>query len=46
MSLELVLASLFPPRGKEIWLPGLNWQPIPYNYREIKNDAVSNYEQT
>lgn len=31
MSLELVLASLYPPKGSQAWSP-LYWQPIPYNY--------------
>nr|CAH7725656.1 unnamed protein product [Callosobruchus chinensis] len=33
MSLELVLAGLFPPRTTQIWNPtNLTWQPVPYNY--------------
>ncbi|XP_011691573.1 PREDICTED: venom acid phosphatase Acph-1-like [Wasmannia auropunctata] len=33
MSLQLVLASLFPPVKKEqLWNPALNWQPIPTTY--------------
>ncbi|XP_012537166.2 venom acid phosphatase Acph-1 isoform X2 [Monomorium pharaonis] len=33
MSLQLVLASLFPPRDKlQRWNPTLNWQPIPTTY--------------
>ncbi|KAF2882682.1 hypothetical protein ILUMI_23484 [Ignelater luminosus] len=33
MSLELVLAGLFPPKGTALeWQKELNWQPIPYNY--------------
>ncbi|KAK5649382.1 hypothetical protein RI129_000411 [Pyrocoelia pectoralis] len=32
MSLELVLAGLFPPEAPLIWNQELNWQPIPYNY--------------
>ncbi|XP_066262486.1 venom acid phosphatase Acph-1-like [Euwallacea similis] len=41
MSLMLVLASLFPPRCSEVWQPGLNWQPVPYNYvPEIYDDVL------
>ncbi|XP_031358838.1 venom acid phosphatase Acph-1-like [Photinus pyralis] len=32
MSLELVLAGLFPPESPLDWNKELNWQPIPYNY--------------
>lgn len=39
MSLELVLAGLFPP-GKKRWLYDLNWQPIPYNYWPLQKDEV------
>ncbi|RZC41542.1 venom acid phosphatase Acph-1, partial [Asbolus verrucosus] len=31
MSLQLVLASLFPPLESDVFEEGLNWQPIPYN---------------
>ncbi|XP_972663.2 venom acid phosphatase Acph-1 [Tribolium castaneum] len=30
MSLELVLAGLFPPLESDVFSPGLNWQPVPY----------------
>ncbi|CAG9762241.1 unnamed protein product [Ceutorhynchus assimilis] len=36
MSLELMLAGLWPPKGNQLWEPTLNWQPIPYNY--LSND--------
>lgn len=33
MSLQLVLASLFPPINvRQRWNPALNWQPIPTTY--------------
>ncbi|XP_076251275.1 venom acid phosphatase Acph-1-like [Rhynchophorus ferrugineus] len=32
MSLQLVLAGLWPPSREEKFWPCLNWQPIPYNY--------------
>lgn len=28
MSLQLVLAALFPPVGEQIWNPALLWQPV------------------
>ncbi|XP_044259034.1 venom acid phosphatase Acph-1-like [Tribolium madens] len=31
MSLELVMASLFPPLPSELVMPTLEWQPIPFN---------------
>jgi prostatic aicd phosphatase len=34
MSLELVLASLFPPLLTEFGSPDLNWQPIPFNIEQ------------
>lgn len=43
MSLQLVLASLFPPAEKERWEPSLRWQPIPYNYAPLDKDPVSIY---
>ncbi|RZC35945.1 venom acid phosphatase Acph-1, partial [Asbolus verrucosus] len=36
MSLELVLASLFPPLATDVFVDGLNWQPIPF---EIEKGA-------
>lgn len=41
MSLQLVLASLFPPAEKEAWEPSLHWQPVPYNYNHRDRDPVS-----
>lgn len=41
MSLELVLAALFPPKGDQVWQAGLNWQPIPYLYNDIDDDKVN-----
>ncbi|XP_076646048.1 venom acid phosphatase isoform X2 [Halictus rubicundus] len=32
MSLQLVLAALFPPNSEQKWNPRLNWQPIPTRY--------------
>lgn len=39
-SLLLVLASLFPPKCSEVWMPNLDWQPVPYNYRLEKDDPI------
>lgn len=41
MSLDLVHASLFQPRGMEKWKIGLNWQPVPYNFLPTNKDKVS-----
>ncbi|XP_031785202.1 venom acid phosphatase Acph-1-like [Nasonia vitripennis] len=31
MSLLLVLAGLYPPKGEQVWKDAINWQPIPIN---------------
>lgn len=43
MSLELVLAALYPPTGTPLdWSSGanLNWQPIPYKELQYDTDHV------
>lgn len=40
MSLELVLAGLFPPTRPK-WLAKMKWQPIPYINLPLKSDPVS-----
>ncbi|XP_070492517.1 prostatic acid phosphatase-like [Chironomus tepperi] len=41
MSLQLVLAALFPPKETALeWNQNLNWQPIPYNYQELPDDTL------
>nr|CAI5844095.1 unnamed protein product [Callosobruchus analis] len=49
MSLQLVLAGLFPPRSTQVWSPmNPSWQPIPYNYlpRAIDKEAFNKYNDT
>lgn len=42
MSLELVLAGLFPPLSPlQKWDADLNWQPIPYNYAPQGTEEVN-----
>lgn len=38
MSLQLVLASLYPPDTLQKWNTDLNWQPIPFIYKKKKRD--------
>lgn len=40
MSLQLVLAGLYPPAPIQMWHENLNWQPIPTSYLEFKEDAL------
>ena len=41
MSLQLVLASLFPPKDTDLeWNSNFNWQPIPFVYEEISKDSL------
>jgi prostatic aicd phosphatase len=40
MSLQLVLAGMFPPVNEQIWETGLNWQPIPFNVVPSDQDTV------
>ncbi|KAJ8664795.1 hypothetical protein QAD02_006457 [Eretmocerus hayati] len=42
MSLQLVLASLYPPQKEQIWNPQLNWQPIPTVYVPRNQDSLLN----
>ncbi|KRT80736.1 Phosphatase [Oryctes borbonicus] len=39
-SLQLVLASLYPPKGQNVWHEELNWQPIPYYSSPSEYDNV------
>lgn len=41
MSLQLVLASLFPPKNTLLeWNKNLNWQPVPYSYEKLNEDSL------
>lgn len=41
MSLQLVLAALYPPKQTPLeWSKNLNWQPIPYSYEELDKDSL------
>jgi len=40
MSLQLVLAALFPPKGIQQWNRLLNWQPIPTSYKSRVDDNL------
>lgn len=40
MSLQLVLAGLFPPRQEDMFAPFM-WQPVPFNYMPRGDDRVS-----
>lgn len=40
MSLQLVLAGLFPPREEDLFENTLLWQPVPFNYLPKYQDKV------
>lgn len=40
-TLQLVFAGLFPLTTEEEFVPGLKWQPIPYNYVDRSRDKVT-----
>ncbi|XP_058794915.1 venom acid phosphatase Acph-1-like isoform X3 [Phymastichus coffea] len=40
MSLQLVLAGLYPPIDQEVWNPHLMWSPVPYVYTPRQFDVL------
>ncbi|ERL91264.1 venom acid phosphatase Acph-1-like [Dendroctonus ponderosae] len=40
MSLQLVLAGLFPPREEDLFENSILWQPVPFNYLPKYQDKV------
>ncbi|XP_011497665.1 PREDICTED: venom acid phosphatase Acph-1-like [Ceratosolen solmsi marchali] len=42
VSLQLVLAALFPPMGKHVWNKNLKWMPIPIHFVPIELDILFN----
>ncbi|CAL1677646.1 unnamed protein product [Lasius platythorax] len=40
LSAQLVNAGLWPPATNQIWFEGINWQPIPTEYQELKEDTL------
>lgn len=40
LSGQLVNAGLWPPTTDQIWLEDLNWQPIPIDMKELKEDTL------
>ncbi|XP_051154414.1 venom acid phosphatase Acph-1-like isoform X2 [Leptopilina boulardi] len=40
VSLELVLAGLYPPDSLQIWDSSINWQPIPFQYEPETKDVL------
>lgn len=40
LSAQLVNAGLWPPSEGQMWMEGFNWQPIPTDYLEMKEDTL------
>ncbi|XP_051885070.1 lysosomal acid phosphatase-like isoform X3 [Pristis pectinata] len=40
MSAEVNLAGLYPPQGRQIFHPGLSWQPIPVHTVPVEQDKL------
>ncbi|XP_051885073.1 lysosomal acid phosphatase-like isoform X2 [Pristis pectinata] len=43
MSAESNLAGLYPPQGRQIFRPGLRWQPIPVHTMPVEQDKLLLY---
>lgn len=43
ISMQLVLAGLFPPKSVQIWQEHFNWQPVDYEFLPRHLDVVNNY---
>ena len=41
VSLQLVLAGLFPPEGALVWNKNLKWQPVASEYWPMRRDHVT-----
>ncbi|RWS22972.1 putative acid phosphatase 1-like protein, partial [Leptotrombidium deliense] len=41
-SAALVVAGLYPPKGRQIWNTELMWQPISIRYQALEDDGVIN----
>ncbi|XP_011644162.1 venom acid phosphatase Acph-1-like [Pogonomyrmex barbatus] len=40
LSAQLVNAGLWPPKENQMWIEGLNWQPIPFDYVKLEEDTL------
>ncbi|RLU24855.1 hypothetical protein DMN91_002945, partial [Ooceraea biroi] len=40
LSAQLVNAGLWPPSEEQMWMEDFNWQPIPTDYLELKEDTL------
>ncbi|RZF39400.1 hypothetical protein LSTR_LSTR000921 [Laodelphax striatellus] len=40
MSMQLVLAGLYPPTAAQLWNRDLSWQPIPFKYEALDQDKL------
>lgn len=45
MSLQLVLAGIYPPTPELTWHENINWIPIPTKYNPRKFDFLSTFTQ-
>lgn len=45
MSLELVLAGLWPPAPSQVWNNMLPWQPVPYIYESFSDGKVRSFSE-